>query len=72
MLLHLHIGLAAYTFVFSKTNHVFIRLMSESATETHLNIKIQDGNSQNFFGNFVRFFVTLKCLYIVVIHKKIS
>jgi len=30
----------------------------------------QGGNSQNFLGKFVRFFVTLRCFYRVVIHKK--
>ncbi len=28
------------------------------------------GNSQNFFGKFVRFFITLKCFYRVFIHRK--
>ncbi len=31
---------------------------------------LQSGNSQNFLRKFVRFFVTLKCLYGVVIHIK--
>jgi len=34
---------------------------------THFNIL--GGNSQNFLRKFVRFFLTLKCLYGVVIHK---
>jgi hypothetical protein len=28
------------------------------------------GNSQNFSRKFVRFFLTLKCFYIVVTHRK--
>jgi len=28
------------------------------------------GNSQNFLSKFVRFFVTLRCFYKVVIHRK--
>jgi len=30
----------------------------------------QGGNSQNFFGKFVRFFVIFRCFYRVVIHSK--
>jgi len=33
-------------------------------------IKPLGGNSQNFLGKFVRCFVTLKCFYGVVIHRK--
>jgi len=33
-------------------------------------IKGQGGNSQNFLHKFVRFFLTLKCFYGVVIHRK--
>jgi hypothetical protein len=29
----------------------------------------QGGNLQNFLGKFVRFFVTLRCFYRVVIHR---
>ncbi len=32
----------------------------------------QSGNSQNFLCKFVRFFLTLKCFYRVVINKKIG
>jgi len=32
--------------------------------------KILGGNSQNFLGKFLRFFVTLRCFYWVVIHRK--
>jgi len=28
------------------------------------------GNSQNFLDKYVRFFVTLRCFYRVVIHRK--
>jgi hypothetical protein len=28
------------------------------------------GNSQNFLGKFVRFFVTFKCFYRVVINRE--
>jgi len=31
---------------------------------------IQGGNSQNFLGKFVKFFLTLRCFYGVVIHIK--
>ncbi len=30
----------------------------------------QGGNSQNIFGKFVRFFVTLRCLYKAITHTK--
>jgi len=30
----------------------------------------QGGNSQNFLEKFVRFFVTFRCFYGVVIHRK--
>jgi len=30
----------------------------------------QDQNSQNFLGKFIRFFITLRCFYGVVIHRK--
>jgi len=32
--------------------------------------KIQGGNSQNFLGKFVRFFLTLTCFNGVVFHRK--
>ncbi len=34
--------------------------------------KTMGGNSQNFLCKFVRFFLTLKCFYRVVINKKIG
>jgi len=34
------------------------------------NCKTQGGNSQNFLRKFVRFFLTLRCFYRVVIHRK--
>jgi len=33
-------------------------------------VTAQFGNSQNFLGKFVRYFVTLRCFYTVVIHRK--
>jgi len=36
----------------------------------YLDVKTLGRNSQNFLRKFVRFFVTLKCFYGVVIHRK--
>jgi hypothetical protein len=37
---------------------------------TLLDFPAEGGNSQSFFGKFVRFFLTLRCFYGVVIHRK--
>jgi len=35
-----------------------------------IEVEHQGGNSQNFLSKFVRFFVTLRCFYRVVINRK--
>jgi len=45
-------------------------MLSNPDVSINIRNKDQDGNSQNFLGKFVRFFVTLRCFYGVVIHRK--
>jgi len=55
---------------FFTTNYCIVILLLMSCGLVSLSLRNQGGNSQNFFCKFVRFFLTLKLFYRVVIHRK--
>jgi len=61
--------LYSYGFFHNKETF-FFRNFAEETAFTPFTIKNLDGNSQNFLGKFVRFFVCLRCFYRVVIHRR--
>ncbi len=44
---------------------------TEAKNSLDLDINLQSGDTQNFLGKFIRFFVTLRCFYGVAIHGKL-
>ncbi len=53
----------------SKLNQMLIKILRSFVNKIKVHYFL-GGNSQNFFGKFERFFVTLRCFYGVDIHRK--